>query len=153
MLDRYPQLYRLGQTSKFYNSGTFWSWIANSFFHSLIMYYGLSSVYGESSMRADGLVVNNWVMGEMIYTADLIVITLKAALIVDTWVRFTVFAIFGSIALWFVLFPIYGLVGPMVNVGSELHGMSPMMFTAGAFWFGILLIPVTANLRDYTWKQ
>jgi len=117
------------------------------------MYYGLSSVYGESSMRADGLVVNNWVMGEMIYTADLIVITLKAALIVDTWVRFTVFAIFGSIALWFVLFPIYGLVGPMVNVGSELHGMSPMMFTAGAFWFGILLIPVTANLRDYTWKQ
>ena len=70
MLDRYPQLYRLGQRSTFYNTTNFWYWIANSFFHSIVMYYGLTAVYGESIMRADGLNSNNWVMGEMIYTAD-----------------------------------------------------------------------------------
>lgn len=153
MLDRYPQLYRLGQLSTFYNTGTFWSWILNSFFHSIVMYYGLAAVYGESTMNGDGHTANNWVLGEMIYTADLIVITLKAALIVDTWVRFTFFAIVGSIALWFGLFPIYALVGPMVGVGSELHGMSPVMFSSASFWLGMLLIPVMANLRDYTWKH
>jgi phospholipid-transporting ATPase len=117
------------------------------------MYYGLTAVYGESIMRADGLNSNNWVMGEMIYTADLIVITLKAALVVDTWVKFTFFAIMGSIGLWFALFPLYAWVGPMIGVGSELHGVGPIMFSSSAFWFAIVLIPMAANLRDYTWKQ
>ncbi|KAL2918308.1 aminophospholipid translocase [Polyrhizophydium stewartii] len=149
MLDRYPQLYQLGQTNEFYNHGSFWAWILNSFFHSLVMYYGLTAVYGEGTMLADGLVSNNWAMGEMIYTGDLITITLKAALTVDSWVNFTFFGIFGSIALWFILFPIYAVVGPMVRVGTELQGVNYPMFGSLGFWLGIVIIPVLSNLRDY----
>ncbi|KAH6575423.1 hypothetical protein BASA62_001894 [Batrachochytrium salamandrivorans] len=152
MLDRYPQLYHLGQTNEFYNNYTFWSWIANSFFHSLVMYYGLTYVYGEGSMMADGRVANNWVLGEMIYTADLITITIKAALTVDSWVNFTFFGVFGSIFLWFALFPIYVVVGPMVKLGTELEGVNYPMFASLSFWVGILIIPFVANLRDFIWK-
>ncbi|KAI8928628.1 hypothetical protein BC831DRAFT_500154 [Entophlyctis helioformis] len=152
MLDRYPQLYRLGQTNEFYNSYTFWSWIINSFFHSLVMYYGMAGVYDEGGMMPDGRVANNWAFGEMIYTTDLITISIKAALIVDSWVNFTFFGVLGSIALWFALFPIYAVVGPMVHVGTELEGVNRPMFASAPFWFGIIIVPVMCNMRDFIWK-
>ena len=152
MLEKYPKLYHLGHNCEFYNSGTFWAWILNSFFQSLVMFYGFAWIYGEGGMMPDGNTMNNWGMGEMIYTCDLIVITIKAALIVDTWVNFTLFAIFGSISLWFLLFPLYAFIGPMINVGTELFGVNASIFLSPTFWFAILLIPIFANLRDYTWK-
>ncbi|KAJ3327112.1 hypothetical protein HDU76_012352 [Blyttiomyces sp. JEL0837] len=152
MLDRYPQLYKLGQRSEFYNHTAFWSWIGNSFFHSLIMYYTMAWIYGEDTMLSDGRIANNWLFGQMVYTTDLITITWKAALIVDTWVRFTFIAIFGSIGLWFFLFPIYATVAPMIPFSAELDGIIPPMMGSASFWFGIILVPIIANLRDFVWK-
>lgn len=36
MLDRYPQLYRLGQKNYFFSSKAFWSSVANALYHSLV---------------------------------------------------------------------------------------------------------------------
>jgi hypothetical protein len=36
MLDRYPQLYRLGQKNYFFSSKAFWMWTANAIYHSLV---------------------------------------------------------------------------------------------------------------------
>lgn len=101
----------------------------------------------------EGLLANIWIFGEMLYTTDLITITLKAALTCSTWVKFSYIAIWGSIGLWFVLFPIYATLGPMIGIAKmELSGMMPLMFGAPAFWYGILLVPLITNLRDFTWK-
>ncbi|KAJ3194673.1 hypothetical protein HK101_002203 [Irineochytrium annulatum] len=152
MLDRYPQMYRLGQRSEFYNHGAFWGWICNSFFHSMIMYYAMSSIYGEDTMLADGRIANSWFLGQMVYTTDLLTITLKAALTCDTWVKFTYIAVFGSIGFWFVAFPVYSIVGPMIGLSTELYGLIPLMLTSAGFWFGIILVPIMANLRDFMWR-
>jgi phospholipid-transporting ATPase len=152
MLDRYPQLYRNGQVNEFYNATTFWSWIATSFFHSIVMYYGFAGLMSEGCISQDGHMANNWVLGEMVFTADLITITLKAALTIDTWVNFTFFAIFGSIALWFMLFPIYTAIGPMIGLGTELEGVNGPMFGSLPFWMGIIIIPLLSNMRDFVWK-
>ena len=153
MLDRYPQLYRQGQQSMFYNHRVFASWIANCFIHSLIMYYAMSWMYGEDTILSDGTNANIWFYGEMIYTADLITITYKAGLVVDTWVKFTYMAIFGSIGLWLCFFPSYATVAPLIGVSEELQGLTTPFFTSASFWFAILLIPVVTNLRDYAWKR
>jgi phospholipid-transporting ATPase len=153
MLDRYPKMYGLGQRNEFYNFYTFWGWILNSFFQSLIMYYCFTQIYGEGAMLANGNVMNNWGLGEMIYCSDLITITMKAALVVDTWTRFTYFALFGSIGIWFVLFPSYVKLGELITRnGHELTGLNNVIFLAPAYWLGILLVPIVANLRDYVWK-
>ncbi|KAJ3414832.1 hypothetical protein HDV05_005989 [Chytridiales sp. JEL 0842] len=152
MLDRYPQMYRLGQRSEFYNHKTFWFWITNCFFHSLVMYYTMAWVHGEDTMLTNGQVANIWLFGQMVYTTDLITITWKAAMMADTWVRFTFFAIFGSIGLWLLAFPLYATVGPMIPISEELYGLVPPMFTSASFWFGILLVPILTNTRDFLWK-
>jgi hypothetical protein len=36
MLDKYPQLYILGQQNEFFNQKKFWGWFANAIFHSLV---------------------------------------------------------------------------------------------------------------------
>ncbi|KAJ3191400.1 hypothetical protein HK101_007812 [Irineochytrium annulatum] len=152
MLDRYPQLYRLGQRSEFYNHGSFGSWIANSFYHSLLMYYAFRFVYFQDTMLGDGRIANIWLFGQMVYTADLLTITWKAALVCDTWVKFTYVAVFGSIGLWFVAFPIWCLLQPVIIPTQELYGLIGPIYGSATFWFAILLIPLMANFRDFVWK-
>src|SRR5258708_40342930 len=36
MLDRYPQLYMLGQKNTFFTRTAFWLWIINALYHSLV---------------------------------------------------------------------------------------------------------------------
>lgn len=36
ILDRYPQLYMLGQKNVFFTKTAFWQWIANALFHSVV---------------------------------------------------------------------------------------------------------------------
>jgi hypothetical protein len=36
MLDRYPQLYKLGQSNAFFTKSAFWQWIGNAFYHSIV---------------------------------------------------------------------------------------------------------------------
>ncbi|KAJ3056861.1 hypothetical protein HK097_003397 [Rhizophlyctis rosea] len=151
-LDRYPQMYRNGQRGEFYSHTKFFGWLANSFWHSLLMYLLMSAIYGEGAMLPDGYLANNWVMGCMIYTVDLITITLRAALTADTWVSFTYFAIGGSIAFWFVFFPMYAMIAPKVHLSPELTGVVERMFSAPAFWYGIVFVALFSNIRDYIWK-
>lgn len=36
MLDRYPQLYQLGQQNYFFTPQTFFYWVGNAFYHSVV---------------------------------------------------------------------------------------------------------------------
>ena len=38
ILDRYPQLYILGQKNEFFTKTSFWLWVANALYHSLVGY-------------------------------------------------------------------------------------------------------------------
>lgn len=38
MLDKYPQMYMLGQKNVFFNQKKFWGWIANATYHSIVKY-------------------------------------------------------------------------------------------------------------------
>jgi phospholipid-transporting ATPase len=152
MLDRYPQLYSQGQKNTFYDTKIFASWISVSVFQSLVMFFGFTYVYGEGGIMPDGNTLNSWGMGEIVYTIDLVSIAIKAILLADTWVRFTFMAIFGSLGLWFAVFPIYCYVAPHFGIGTELIGVIPPIYGSAVFWLSIIVIPVFANLRDYGWK-
>ena len=39
LLDKYPQMYMLGQSNEFFNQRRFWGWFANAVYHSLVSFY------------------------------------------------------------------------------------------------------------------
>ncbi|CAJ0850446.1 3974_t:CDS:2, partial [Entrophospora sp. SA101] len=81
MLDRYPQMYMLGQKSEFFNVKSFWGWTINAFFHSLILYWTSIYIFSDDLTLADGRIAGHWTWGTTLYTAVLATVLGKAALI------------------------------------------------------------------------
>lgn len=110
LLDRYPQLYRLSQSGVFFKMHSFWSWVGNGFYHSLILYFGSQAFILWDWPQWDGRNAGHWVWGTASYTANLATVLLKASLITNIWTKYTFLAIPGSFVLWFILMPVYATV-------------------------------------------
>jgi phospholipid-transporting ATPase len=152
LLDRYPQLYQLGQKGVFFKMHSFWSWIANAFYHSLILYVASVLIWWRDMPMGDGKIAGHWVWGTALYTAVLVTVLGKAALVTNTWTKYHLLAIPGSLVIWFTFIPIYGTVLPLLKVSSEYKGVIPILFTNPNFWLQIIVLPVACLLRDYAWK-
>ena len=102
ILDRYPQLYILGQKNTFFTKKTFWLWVVNALYHSLVsetsiqaftcrwqdaqILFGFSIILFWGDLKqASGLDSGHWFWGTTLYLAVLLTVLGKAALISE-WV-------------------------------------------------------------------
>jgi phospholipid-transporting ATPase len=152
LLDRYPQLYRLSQSGVFFRMHSFWSWVGNGFYHSLILYFGAQAFILWDWPQWDGRNAGHWVWGTAAYTANLATVLLKASLITNIWTKYTVLAIPGSMLLWFILMPIYAVVAPKINISNEYVGVIERLFPDPRFWAMVLVLPPLCLIRDFAWK-
>ncbi|KAG0689388.1 aminophospholipid translocase [Pichia californica] len=152
MLYQYPQLYKIGQEGHFFNVEIFWSWAVNGFYHSAIIYVSVINIYKYGNQFLDGEIGGLWVVGIAIYTVCLLTSLGKAALISSQWTKFTILAIPGSFALWFVAFPLYAVIAPKVNVSKEYYGIMPFVYGSGVFWLTIIVVPTLCLMRDFLYK-
>ncbi|KAG0186244.1 hypothetical protein DFQ28_008143 [Apophysomyces sp. BC1034] len=154
MLDKYPQMYMLGQSNEFFNQKKFWGWFGNACFHSLILFFLAVGAFGNDGVFGDGLVGGQWWTGTAVFTAVLGCILWKGALITDVWTKYTVVAIPGSMIIWFMYLPVVAYIGPAISVDifPEYYGMVPMLWGNINFWLFVILVPVVCNLRDFVWK-
>jgi phospholipid-transporting ATPase len=152
LLDRYPQLYRLSQEGVFFKMHSFWSWVANGFYHSLILYWGSQAIILWDWPQWDGQNAGHWTWGAASYTANLATVLLKASLITNIWTKYTVIAIPGSFLLWFILMPLYATVAPMVNISNEYIGVINRLFPDPRFWAMVCVLPPLCLIRDFAWK-
>lgn len=152
LLDRYPQLYQLGQNRAFFNVRQFWEWVANGFYHSIILYFGSCGVYMTSRELHSGLTTDHWVWGTALFTACILTTLGKAALVTNMWTKFTIVAIPGSFLLWIGIFPAYATVAPMINVSREYRGVLAHTYPTVVFWAMTFLLPTICLLRDMLWK-
>ncbi|KAK7530263.1 phospholipid P-type ATPase transporter [Phyllosticta citribraziliensis] len=152
LLDRYPQLYQLSQKGVFFRMHSFFSWVGNGFYHSLLLYIASQGIYLWDLPQADGRVAGHWVWGCALYTAALATVLGKAALITNIWTKYTFVAIPGSMILWMVLLPAYAYVAPMVGISEELRNVIPHLYTSPVFWLMGLVLPCLCLIRDFAWK-
>ncbi|KAF2100737.1 putative phospholipid-transporting ATPase [Rhizodiscina lignyota] len=152
LLDRYPQLYQLSQSGVFFRMHSFLSWVLNGFYHSLILYWFSEAFFLNDLPQGDGKVAGHWVWGGALYTAALTTALGKAALITNLWTKYTVLAIPGSLAVWFIYLPIYATVAPKLGFSTEWAGVLPRLFSSPVFWVMIVVLPVLCLLRDIAWK-
>ncbi|EME45773.1 hypothetical protein DOTSEDRAFT_71455 [Dothistroma septosporum NZE10] len=153
LLDRYPQLYQMSQKGIFFRTHNFWSWVGNGFFHSLILYFVSEAIYWRDGVLSDGKIAGHWVWGTSLYTAGLVTVLLKAALITNIWTKYTVIAIPGSLAVWFIFLPVYATVAPKLGFSTEYTNILPIVLTDPKFWLmGVVILPMLCLLRDFAWK-
>ncbi|USW52085.1 Putative P-type ATPase, HAD superfamily, P-type ATPase, transmembrane domain superfamily [Septoria linicola] len=153
LLDRYPQLYQLTQKGVFFRTHNFWSWVGNGFYHSLILYFGSQAIYWRDGVLSDGKIAGHWVWGTSLYTAGLVTVLGKAALITNIWTKYTVLAIPGSLAIWFIFLPVYATVAPKLNFSTEYTNVLPVLLTDPHFWLmSLVILPALCLLRDFAWK-
>lgn len=152
LLDRYPQLYTMSQRGYFFKTSSFWSWVLNGFYHSIILYIGSELIYRYDLPMADGRVSGHWVWGTSLYTAALVTTLGKAALITNAWTKYTVIAIPGSLAIWFTFFPVYAIVAPRLGFSVEYWNIVPIVLSSPVFWLQMLVLPCLCLARDFAWK-
>ncbi|KAI9733775.1 MAG: hypothetical protein M1818_007189 [Claussenomyces sp. TS43310] len=152
LLDRYPQLYQLGQKGVFFRLHSFWAWILNAFYHSLILYIAGELLWWRDGPMGDGQIAGHWVWGAAMYTSVLATVLGKAALVTNTWTKYHVIAIPGSLLLFIGFIALYGSVAPLLGFSKEWHGVIPKAFGSPVFWLQVLALPVLCLLRDFAWK-
>ncbi|KAF9202913.1 hypothetical protein BGZ49_006970 [Haplosporangium sp. Z 27] len=152
MLDRYPQMYMLGQKSEFFNVKTFWGWASNAIFHSLVIFFAIAYIFHNDLIMSNGTIGGAWVMSVTLYTAVLATVLVKAALITDLWNKYAYISIPGSLIFWMGFFPLFAIVGAKISLTPEYYGIVGPLYGQPIFWLSIVLLPVFCNLRDYTYK-
>lgn len=152
LLDRYPQLYNLGQSNRFFRLRVFVAWIANAVYHSLILYIFGVLLWPWDLIQGDGKTAGHWVWGTGMYGAVLLTVLGKAGLVTNNWTKYHVIAIPGSMAFWIAFIAAYATVAPMVSVSEEYFGTVPRIFSSPIFWLQILVLPVLCLLRDVAYK-
>lgn len=152
LLDRYPQLYNLGQQNKFFNIRVFVSWILSAVYHSIILYIGGNLFWIHDGPQNDGFVSGHWVWGSAMYGAVLLTVLGKAALVTNNWTKYHIIAIPGSMAIWVVFVAVYGTVAPKLGVSTEYHGVIPQLFKSPTFWIEMPTLAILCLARDFCWK-
>jgi phospholipid-transporting ATPase len=152
LLDRYPQLYQLGQKGTWFKMHSFWLWVVNGFYHSLILYIASEFIWYDDRPQSDGLIAGHWVWGTALYTTVLVTVLGKAALVTNTWTKYHVIAIPGSMVIWMAFLPAYATVAPKLGFSTEYFGVIPRLFTDPVFWLQGLALPALCLLRDFSWK-
>lgn len=153
LLERYPQLYKLGQKSQFFSVSIFWGWIVNGFYHSAVVFIGTILFYRYGfAIRRHGETTDHWSWGVSIYTTSIIIVLGKAALVTNQWTKFTLFAIPGSLFFWLIFFPIYASVFPYAKISREYFGVVDHTYGSATFWLTLIVLPTFALIRDFVWK-
>ncbi|CAR27725.1 hypothetical protein ZYGR_0N02110 [Zygosaccharomyces rouxii] len=153
LLERYPQLYKLGQKGQFFSVTIFWGWIMNGFYHSGVIYVGSILFYRCGAvLNKHGEVADHWTWGVAVFTTSLAIVLGKAALVTNQWTKFTFVAIPGSFILWIVYFPIYAAIFPHANVSREYYGVVSHTYSSATFWLMLIVLTVFALMRDFVWK-
>ncbi|OBZ69638.1 hypothetical protein A0H81_10594 [Grifola frondosa] len=152
ILDRYPQLYMLGQKNAFFTRTQFWLWVGNALYHSIILFGFSVILFWGDLKQATGYDSGHWFWGTTLYLAVLLTVLGKAALISDLWTKYTVAAIPGSFVFTMLFLPLYAVVAPAIGFSTQYYGIVPRLWTDAVFYFVLLMVPILCLTRDFAWK-
>ncbi|XP_055965000.1 phospholipid-transporting ATPase IB-like [Sorex fumeus] len=119
---KYPQLYKMSQEAQIFNTKVFWFQCACALIDSLILFWFPTKTmeYGNDLTVSNIQKTGYLFLGNTIYTYVVITVCLKAGLDTLSWNKFTHFAIWGSILLWFVFFVIYSFFWSNIPLAPDM---------------------------------
>ncbi|XP_025779858.1 phospholipid-transporting ATPase IB-like [Puma concolor] len=121
---RCPQLYRISQAGKIFNTKVFWFQCINALVHSFILFWLPMKMLEHDMVLQGGYTTDYLFLGNFIYTYVVVTVCLKAGLETLSWNKFNHLAIWGSIIIWLVFFAIYSFLWPTIPVAPEMTGQA-----------------------------
>jgi phospholipid-transporting ATPase len=150
--ETYPTLYHSSQKSEMFNHHVFWKWIANSIFHSILLYwipmFAMQTGVTWQNGHSDGYLV----LGNTVYTMVVVTTCLKAGLEMDAWTWFSHASIWGSIILWFLFLLVYSHLWPTIPFAANMAGMVWLILSNPTFWFCLVMVPVLTLMADVAFR-
>ncbi|KAG6547756.1 hypothetical protein Mapa_010569 [Marchantia paleacea] len=147
----HPALYRAGHRKELFNRKLITSWLLNSVYASLVIFFFPLGLFWLAPYRSGGEVASMQEFGAALFTCLVLVpnIQLTTAIQYFTWIHHL--AIWGSIALWYLFLLIYGALPPAYATLTykelvEALGPSP------SYWLLQLLVVVAALLPDFIYR-
>ncbi|XP_078301824.1 phospholipid-transporting ATPase IB-like isoform X2 [Panthera onca] len=131
---RCPQLYRISQAGKIFNTKVFWFQCINALVHSFILFWLPMKMLEHDMVLQGGYTTDYLFLGNFIYT-------------------FNHLAIWGSIIIWLVFFAIYSFLWPTIPVAPEMTGQVSVVLVCPHFWLGFFIVPIVCLILNLLWTS
>jgi phospholipid-transporting ATPase len=148
---RNPQLYKDGQTNALFTLPIFLRWVANGIWMSAVVFFMGYGAYQDDLMSLDGQSLGLWVFGYYVFTGLVVVVNLRLAMEIKTWVWYMHVALWASIVSWYVWGAIFSPVWPALKLGSEMYWVAYVAWAQPSYWLCVLLMCVVSLLVTFTW--
>ncbi|KAL9646480.1 hypothetical protein ABK040_006474 [Willaertia magna] len=155
--EKYPELYFQGHKNAFFNAWVFIGWVANSLFHSAVCFF-VPYFCLVGTKFADGQDIDTFSIGICIYSAVLVVITIKLALETYSWTWLHALFYIGSLAIWPIFIFSYGSLFYLFKYPypffSEFYDILQeyRIFFTSQFWLVLMVTVALCCVRDIFWK-
>lgn len=147
-----PQLYLTGQRNELFRNRVMLGWISNGVYHSIIVFFLTMAAYIQD-VEADGRNIGMWGWGITTFTVLILVLTFKVCLETRRWVWLHHLSVWGTLAFYFGFQIVYAVFNEgYIALGVEIFFTFYYLLGSSKFYYCIIIIPIIALFRDYTFK-
>lgn len=150
-LIKYPVLYRALQRGVNFNPKLFWSWAALAVIDSVFCFFIPLLVFSDSAFLPNGMTLSLWHLSITVYTAGVIVVTLKLVLDIRSWTKLHHIAVWGSLLFFWIFLIVYNQL-LVYNWTYHVYNLFWELGLSIRFWLLLLLTVIVCLLPDFTWK-
>jgi len=148
-LQKYPELYNRTQNNSDFTLKTFYFWMVNAIWHSLVFYFGTLLLWDTTNR--DGTTYDLWSFGNMAVSTCVVTVTLRLAIDTLYWPWMMFVCSIGSVIIYFIFLIVYGFI---YGIGSfdPLYLLFINQAKNINFWLTLLILVIIAVLPDFCQK-
>ena len=144
----YVGLYAAGQKSKFFNMKQFWIWVVFSALSATWIFW-IPVFAAEQGTSSNGRQTSLFWMSTISFVMLLHTVNLKLILVSRFWNKYSMFTIFLSFLLFYLVTLVLSSEKVAVVFQPELNGMFTEILADGKTWVVVIVGPVLALLPDF----
>jgi magnesium-transporting ATPase (P-type) len=145
-------LYTAGQKRSYFNLKVFWTWLICAIIHGGICFLCIVEGLQQTSMMANGKLIDHWWLTTLSFTVIVHVATYKIYVELSYWNYFTLLTSLISIAFFYLCILMVGIPHLAKVAQNELNETMENMFITPVFWISITLLPFVCLSIDMSMK-
>ncbi|KAJ6515969.1 phospholipid-translocating ATPase [Mycena sanguinolenta] len=146
-----PELYRFGRTGYWFNLRSFYVYMIDGVYQSVVIYFFIMFAYRSPTSRTDGwdMYINE--MSTTMALSAVMVANMYTGLMTTAWTFWVFFALFFSVSVVSGFTAIYAIIAPGYAV-TVLYGIDHYVLSSANFWLCLLLTFLLAFAPRYIAK-